>query len=42
MTLNEAVQVIEKKIGSPVSLKMLITLFEDDIIIVNKKTFDLA
>jgi hypothetical protein len=38
MTLNEAVQIIEKKTNNPLSLKMIIKLFEDDVITVKDNT----
>jgi hypothetical protein len=37
MTLNEAVQIIEKKTNNPLSLKLLVKLFEDGVITVNNQ-----
>jgi hypothetical protein len=36
MSLNEAIQTIEKETNSPLSLKMIIKLFEDEVITVEK------
>jgi transcriptional regulator CtsR len=36
MTLNEVVQIIENKISEPISPKILIKLFQDGVITVNK------